>query len=300
MSSYTVTASTLNLRSEPSVAPKNRLATLPQGQKVEKLGVHSTQTDWWQVSTMLNGVSVTGYVNSQYLAPEGAPDNLPAATSISPAHLTPKHPILRSAAEGRAFPLNENGMPSRAQGSATEKVRDLHRIIEWLGVASNPRYTKSKSETYCNIYAYDFCCLAGVYLPRVWWTRKAIAELAKGNPVAVQYEKTVSELSANSLNNWFEEFGSDFGWTRSFDINEVQEAANAGSVCFISGQRVDLNQSGHICAVVPETDDHRAQRKNGVVVTPLQSQAGSNNFSYGGVVWWTASKFRRFSFWIHP
>ncbi|WP_433766610.1 hypothetical protein [Pseudomonas putida] len=296
MSSYVVIASSLNLRSQPIVAPKTRLATLPQGQVVEKLGADGSDPSWWQVSTLLNGVAVNGYVNSNFLKAKSTVAEPESVTDISAVHLMTKHKILRSAPEGRAFPLNESQMPSRKDGT---KVKDLQKIIEWLGVDTNARYTKTKV-TFCNIYAYDYCCLAGVYIPRVWWTRKAISDLAKGNPVPVKYDQTVSELNANSLNNWFEEFGGDFGWTRTFDVDQLQEAANAGSVCLISGQRVDLNESGHICAVVPETAAHSATRKSGAVVTPLQSQAGASNFKYGGSVWWTSAKFRRFSFWIHP
>jgi len=299
MSSYIVIASSLNLRSQTVVTPKSRVATLPQGQKVEKVQTDSQDKNWWLVSTVLNGVSVNGYVNSKFLKAESTAATPESATAINAVHLTPKHKILRSASEGRAFPLNETQMPSRTSINAEDKVNDLHRIIKWLGVEINGRYKKSTVNTYCNIYAYDYCCLAGVYIPRVWWTRKAIADLAKGNSVPVKYDQTVGELNANSLNNWFEEFASDFGWSRSFDINQVQEAANAGSVCVISGQRVNLNEPGHICAVVPETPQHTALRKSGVVITPVQSQAGANNFSYGGGVWWTSVKLRRFSFWIH-
>ena len=70
------------------------------------------------------------------------------------------------------------------------------------------------------------------------------------------YGTTVSELNANSLYNWLEEFGSDFGWRRTLDVTELQNAANAGQVALICGQRTELNQPGHICLVVPETAEH--------------------------------------------
>ncbi|MGG6298219.1 hypothetical protein ACQ4M4_27815 [Leptolyngbya sp. AN02str] len=90
-----------------------------------------------------------------------------------------------------------------------------------------------------------------------------------------------------------------FGWTRTFKLTELQDAANQGQICIISAQRKDLNRSGHICAVVPETPSHKAQRSGATVVSPLQSQAGVNNFAYGGNVWWTAEKFRKYGFWMH-
>lgn len=300
MSSYVVTASALNLRSQPLVAPRTRLATLSHGQEVKKLQAHPVETEWWEIETRLNGILVSGYVNSQYLKLADSLNEPALINSISAVHLPTKQKILRSKAGGRAFPLNETGMPSRTATTASGKVQELYRIIDWLEVETSERYRKAGGQTYCNIYAYDYCCLGGAYLPRVWWNRRAIAELAKGHPVPVQYEKTVTELNANSLYNWFDEFASDFGWERSFDIGQMQEKANAGSVCIISAQRVDLNRSGHICAVVPEAAAHPATRKNGLVVRAVQSQAGDSNFSYGGSVWWTSSKFRGFSFWTHP
>ena len=153
--------------------------------------------------------------------------------------------------------------------------------------------------TYCHIYAPDDAHGAGAYLPRVWWTRKALVALAAGQAVPPAYGTTVQELNAHSRYHWFEEFGPDFGWRRSVDLTEVQNAANTGQVCIISGQRKDLNTAGHLCAVVPETAQHRAGRQGERVTRPLLSQAGARNFEYGGRVWWTGAQFGRFGFWIH-
>jgi hypothetical protein len=101
------------------------------------------------------------------------------------------------------------------------------------------------------------------------------------------------------LHRWLEEFGPDFGWRRTLDLNALQEAANAGAVCIISAQRVDQNTPGHICAVVPEHGSHEATRgASGQVTVPLQSNAGTSNFQFGGKLWWTAPKFKSFSLWI--
>jgi hypothetical protein len=109
----------------------------------------------------------------------------------------------------------------------------------------------------------------------------------------------VEEYNVNALFNWLEEFGSDFGWRRTTSLTELQQAANLGQVCLIAAQRTNLNAPGHIVAVAPETDPHRATRKGSDVTVPLQSQAGAANFRYGGRVWWTGAQFRRFGFWIH-
>jgi hypothetical protein len=45
-------------------------------------------------------------------------------------------------------------------------------------------------------------------------------------------------------------------------------------------------RSGHIVAIVPETDKHKAVQASGIVVYPLQSQAGLRNLSYFATKWW--------------
>jgi hypothetical protein len=130
--------------------------------------------------------------------------------------------------------------------------------------------------------------------------RSAIVELEQGNPVPIVYEKTVDEIRANDIFVWFDEYGARFGWERSFDLDEMQGAANNGEVCIIVGRRKDLSRAGHICPVVPETDDHHAQRQGARVIAPLQSQAGSNNFKYRTSTWFTGDQFRAYAFWRNP
>ena len=297
---YRVIPVQANLRSEPKKDPKNIIATLPQGQLVTLL---STAGSWSRVSTRLQRAEVGGYVHSSLLelvtGEEPQPERPVVLPTIPEAHLTPSAAGKRSSVQGRAFPLSETGQPGRTHTEPEKRVEDLLKIINWLKVAKSDRYEPNSRQTFCNIYAYDYCFLAGVYLPRVWWMQKALTQLAKGHAVSVQYAKTVSELNANSLYNWFEEFGDDFGWRRTFSLDELQQAANAGEVAFICAQRKDLNRSGHICAVVPENGSFTATRKNQKVTVPLQSQAGVTNYRFGKKVWWTADMFRSYGFWIH-
>jgi hypothetical protein len=48
--------------------------------------------------------------------------------------------------------------------------------------ATHKRYKPIPNATFCNIYAHDYCHLAGVYLPRVWWSAAAIEKLARAKP----------------------------------------------------------------------------------------------------------------------
>lgn len=298
---HRVISTALNLRSEPKVAPATRIATLHEGQEVRKLG-ESTVINWWQIEAALHGVAVGGYVNSQFLGPIAAVLQTPAVApgpGIPAVHLVRAALVARSHEGGRAHALNEPGSPRRPAGSAAAKVAALHAIVQWLEVEQSARYLPKGGKTFCNIYAYDYCYLAQAFLPRVWWMREALRKLEQGTAVTPAYGTTVSELNANSLHQWFDDYGADFGWRRVASVDDLQRSANQGAVAVISGRNADGNRPGHIVAVVPEKPAVQAQRTGGVVTRPVQSQAGASNFRYGGTVWWTSSKFSGFSFWVH-
>lgn len=292
--SYVVTATGLNLRSTPAVSASNKLVTLPQGEIVRKIGV-AADPAWWQVSANLKGAAFEGYVKSQYLAAaDASPQPVSPPKNIPAVHLKTKTPIRRDQTNGRAYPLNEQGQPRRTDLSAGS----LTAIIDWLDVEEHVRYLPVPGVTYCNIYAYDYCYLGNGFLPRVWWTNGALDLIAGGKTVEPLYDKTVRELNANSLHDWLDDSGPGFGWRRVADVESLQNAANAERLAIICARRKDLNRSGHICAVVPETSTDQAVRSGGVVRIPLQSQAGATNFRYGGKQWWTSDKFSAFGFWI--
>ena len=297
---FKVTATSLNLRSQPKVSPTNRIATLPNGQLVDKIS--EAAAPWWKVSTTLGGATLIGFTSSDFLVAQASAPPSPAATSLIPVHLEENRPsVTRDTTNARAFPLGEPGRPTRDGTTPPQRVTDLRNIITFLDVENKARYRPGAGKTFCNIYAYDYCYLAGAYLPRVWWTASAIAKLLSGQNVAVQYGATVVELNANSLHDWLQEFGPTFGWKRVASPDDLQAAANLGKVAVISGQRVELNTPGHICLVVPEDTPPRvAVRSRGVVTLQLQSQAGAQNFSYSpSTKWWAGVKFRSFSFWVH-
>lgn len=302
---YQVVPLELNLRSAPTVAPRTVLARLRQGQRVRRLTpALPPPAGWLWVQAELQGTLVEGFVKATYLQPvAAAPAELPAPglLFIPEARLRSPDPVRRNQkGDGaRVYDLTEPNQPGRLGPTPADRARQLGAILAYLHVSQSARYAAGAGKTYCNIYAHDYAHLAGTYVPRVWWTRKALVALAAGQAVHPAYGTTVQELNANSLYNWFEEFGADFGWRRSVDLTEVQNAANTGQVCIISGQRKDLNAAGHICAVVPETTQRRAVCKGERVSVPLMSQAGARNFEYGGRVWWTGAQFARFGFWIH-
>lgn len=201
-------------------------------------------------------------------------------------HLAENSPLSkRSLTTGRAYPLGEAGRPTG---------RDLAAIVRYLDVERSPRYQPTAKSTFCNVYACDYCYLAGVYLPRVWWIRPGVDQ-------AVRYGETVAELNANALYAWLCEFGAGFGWARVDTLDRLQEAANAGHVCVISAHRRQPERSGHISVVVPEQPGSTAERRDGRVRLPLQSQAGVRNFNFGCGLsrWWEGAAFRAWGFWVN-
>jgi hypothetical protein len=203
-----------------------------------------------------------------------------------------------------AFSLNESGQPGRKGDNAEELRTELAAIINWLAVdkATHRRYQPRDGLTFCNMYAHDYCFLAGVYLPRVWWTQGAIKKLAQGETVQPLLGNTIDEIRANGLFRWLRDFGLDFGWRQTGTLTKLQTEVNQGAVGLIVARRKEDGKSGHIVPVVPETHNFMAKRDaSGEVIAPLQSQAGSTNFRYGTnkADWWKGDQFAESAFWIH-
>ncbi len=310
---HRVTATQLTLRSAPVVAENTRLALLNQGKEVQVLGAAS-EAGWVRVRVSLSGLLREGVVAERFLDALPRPRSRGAATiaatpalpALPAAHMQEgRADITRRLDGGRAFPPGEPGRPARSGRSAAAMAKSVSAIVDYLDVA-NPahlRYQPRGGTTYCNIYATDFAYLCGVYLPRVWWTDRALLRLRAGERVAVEYGRTVRELNANALYDWLEDFGPAFGWKREIEPTALQAAANAGEVCVIVARRVDLNRPGHITAVVPETSDAKPVRNaQDEVVRPLESQAGTRNVlrAPAANAWWQNSRFQAFAFWHHP
>lgn len=299
---YRVTASRLNLRCEPVIRPATRVVVLPEGHLVEKMG-DANDPAWWLVTTRIAGKRLLGFVAKRFLASAAKSEPAPALPKVPEAHLKKNHPrAKRSEDDARAFPLCEEGQPRCGPALSGEiKVAKLAEIIEWLQVDRSRRYRRKARKTYCNIYACDYCYLAGVYLPRVWWTQPALIALTSGESVTPKYNVTVSELNANRLYDWLTQFGEQFGWQRIFDLTQLQYSVNKGRVGLICAQKKDRT-AGHIAVVVPESAEHKAicTGDEARVKRPLQSQAGRKNFQYGtgASCWWSGDSFGAFGFWV--
>lgn len=286
---YIVNVHGLFLRKEPRKEKGNERAVLPEGTELQVL---ERSDGWWRVSGTLDGKGFEGWVASKHLRP-AAEAHFDTASKLIPVHWRENNPNSTRSGRAAASPLGETGMPRPQVRSAAE----LDKIIEWLAVEKSRRYRPGAGLTFCNIYAYDVAYSAGVYLPRVWWTDKAIADLTKGQQVAAKYDVTIREMNANAIHNWLQDHGPKFGWKRTFSLTDLQDCANRGGIGTICARRKDLGRSGHIVIVAPERPQSKAARdRAGKVTMPVQSQAGSVNFSrrVPERAWWGDSKFSSF------
>jgi len=294
-----------NLRHLPSTRFNEPIALLPQGHVVRVLG--SSAAGWLRVRTSLGGGEVIGHVAVSRLEAAGTPLVEAPTVDLTPlpiAQLRENNPVsLRHAKDGRAFPIGELARPTRdPAASADVRVGQLQALADWLGVESSERYARTPTQTFCNVYAADYCYLADAYLPRVWWTDSALLRLGAGEPVPVRYADTVREMRADDLFAWLLDMGPRFGWRRVFDATALQDAANAGGVGLICADRAAEGRPGHITVVVPEDAAHHAVRDaDGHVAQPLQSQAGAVNRRFGsaGDNWWMGGEFRDRGFFTH-
>ncbi|MEP4980287.1 hypothetical protein [Ascidiaceihabitans sp.] len=299
----------LRLRMSPKISQpltKNVVAELPCGWPVRSFG-ESAVDGFEHIEVEMGGTVFHGYAASQYLKDGKTPVVVPkvAGGAMSPVEMPRKAGTVTTRMQNaNAHSLNEAKMPGRT-GSTPDTLRDdLAGIVNYLNPAQDThvRYQPRAGLTFCNIYAHDFCALAGAYLPRVWWTADALAAMQAGHSVAPRYGNTIREMRANDLFRWLVSYGQDFGWRRVSTPTDVQHSANLGAVALIIARRKDDGRSGHVSMVVPEGAGGLARRlSDGSVSAPLQSQAGSTNFNYsaGRTDWWKATKFADSALWVH-
>lgn len=199
--------------------------------------------------------------------------------------------VRRSNSAQRHLPLTElAALHFRAYSKSSEPT--AIDVIGWLGVETSIRYQPDRTATYCNVYAFDYCYLNGVYLPRI----------EQGPPAAQQPEDTsFRELSTNRVADWLTANGAQHGWRPVQTLDEVQAAANDGFRCLIIAKGVEPGAHGHIAVVLPETDELRAIRSGGIVECPVQSHAGAApRQAFNDNMWWLGKDYGPRAAWINP
>ncbi len=200
-------------------------------------------------------------------------------------------------------PMCDASIPFRDTTNLASKKESIHKLIEKLNVESNLRYQRTIEDTYCNVYAFDFCYFAKVYLPTVWWTDDALENVLDGQEVKAVFGETVDHIYSSAIHDWFLKWGASFGWQRMLSVDEVQNQVNLnGGVGIICAKRKEKGLSGHIVPVIPETSNHKAYRENGEVIYPLQSQAGKLNHLYFSDFkkdWWKDALYSSYVIYYH-
>jgi hypothetical protein len=305
----------LRLRSEPRFTNppgKNVIAHLPDGYPVRAV-TGRAKHGFREIETNLAGANLRGFAATEFLKkapsrtkiPVTLPDELPPTTGIVAVYMPRKAgTVTKRTANADAHSLNESSQPGRNGTTPIELIAELEKIIEWLAVdkATHKRYRPRSGLTFCNIYTHDYCYLAGAYLPRVWWTQRAIVDLTRGKTVKPLIGNTIFEMRANDLFRWLRDFGEKFGWRQTGTLGKLQQNANQGGLGLVVARRKIEGKSGHIVMIVPESAAKKARRtRAGEVVSPVQSQAGARNFRRGtsSREWWKDDKFAESAFWIH-
>lgn len=222
---------------------------------------------------------------------------------IKSAHLQVHENSRLDSDDKKTHPMSDPSIPRRDVTNTCTKLQTLGLLIAKLNVIKSTRYQRTVEDTYCNVYAYDYCYFAGVYLPRIWWTGDALKKVLDGQDVEPVFEETVDHIYSSAIHDWFLKWGVSFGWTRMYDLDAIQtKVNNEGGVAIICAKRKTIGLSGHIVPIVPETDKKKAYRENGVVIYPLQSQAGKLNYNYFAKArkdWWNHERYSSFVFYYH-
>lgn len=200
-------------------------------------------------------------------------------------------------------PICDSSIPFRDLTNSSTKRESIARLIDKLNPSVNIRYKRTIEDTYCNVYSFDYCYFSKVYLPTVWWTDEALQKILDGQEVEAIYGETVETIYSSAIHDWFLKWGSSFGWKRVFSVDEMQNKVNSnGGIGIICAKRKQRGLSGHIVPVVPETDSKKAYREDGVVLYPLQSQAGKLNYNYFSKIkkdWWNNELYSSSVFYYH-
>ncbi|MEO8533361.1 MAG: hypothetical protein ABI441_06415 [Flavobacterium sp.] len=230
-------------------------------------------------------------------------DNPIVNIRIKKADLLPDPESQLDSMEMKEKPIGDSTIPFRDLTDTASKKESITRLIDKLDVETNLRYQRTVEDTYCNVYSYDYCYFSKVYLPTVWWTDESLEKVLEGQETEAIFEETVDRIYSSAIHDWFLEWGASFGWKRMFSCDEIQNEVNTnGGIGIICAKRREKGLSGHIVPVVPETDSHKAYRENGIVVYPLQSQAGKVNYNYFSEVrkdWWNDELYSSYVFYYH-
>lgn len=128
--------------------------------------------------------------------------------------------------------------------------KKLRQVLAELDVENSHRYRATKSDTFCNIFVWDFTRAMGCEVPH--WVRAdgRVTQVGKGK-----------ELNANGVVRWLATHGAREGWVQA-DRKTATDAAARGHVVVV-GWDSGKATPGHVAVMLPE----------GTI-----AQAGASNF----------------------
>ena len=169
--------------------------------------------------------------------------------------------------------------PSNARSAA-----NYNTVINQFNVTSNPRYQRTSSATWCNIFAWDVMSAMQVKLPH--WV--------KGGVPASSTTSGATELNANATYNWLNNYGSQYGW-KKVSAADAQNAANAGKPTIAIWKNTS-GGSGHVAVVRPAGNGYAFSAAKG----PVIAQAGASNYNYANVsTGFGSSRMSAVVYWTH-
>lgn len=160
-------------------------------------------------------------------------------------------------------PVKPVAPPPTADPGLVKKVKDA---IAALDVTQTPRYQPRNGNTYCNIFAMDFCKKMGVPFPE-WldWNKDGkIDDYLNAN-------EAISWLNG-SYNKGGVQTGAQLGW-KTVSAEEAAKYASGGKVVLAGWTNPVASQPGHLAVVRPESTAGNIQI----------AQAGGKNFDKGPV-----------------
>jgi hypothetical protein len=160
-------------------------------------------------------------------------------------------------------------------------------VINQFNVESNERYRVNKlgqDDTYCNIFAWDVSHAMGAEIPH--YINASTGEPAQSGSANVQ------ELDANSMNDWLNTYGKQYGWVQ-VSAQQAQTYANQGMPAVTSWK--NPNGHGHMQVVSPSTDGTYNSAR-GVAI----AQAGEHlyNYNYSTAVY-SANSLKNVQYFAH-
>jgi len=189
-----------------------------------------------------------------------AASNFERADKAGTSPTTPS-PVTPTPVTPPSAPVNPPSVPT--DPTLPQKIKDM---IHAMNVAGNSKYLPRNGNTYCNIFAMDFCKKMGVPFPE-WldWNKDG---------------KIDDYLNANEAISWLDgsynkggvQTGAQLGW-KEISSDQAAQYASQGKVVLAGWTNPIASQPGHLAVVRPESTVGNIQI----------AQAGGSNFEQGSI-----------------